>query len=144
MPQTNDPDVIRRLLGEPGTWAVVGLSTNAARPAYRIAAWLVESLGKSILAVHPKAEDVHGAPGFTSLDAVEGRTVDVVDCFVASEHVGAVVDDAVANKDRLGIGAVWMQLGVIDEAAARRATDAGLDVVMNLCPRIEWNHLTAR
>jgi predicted CoA-binding protein len=62
----------------------------------------------------------------------------VVDCFVSSEHVGAVVDEAIANKERLQIDAIWMQLGVVDEAAARRARKAGLDVVMDTCPKIEW------
>ena len=63
--------------------------------------------------------------------------VQVVDCFVNSQRVGAIVDDAIAEKDRLGIEAVWLQLGVIDEAAAERARAAGLDVVMDTCPAME-------
>jgi predicted CoA-binding protein len=67
--------------------------------------------------------------------------VAVVDCFVNSERVGAVVDQAILNKDRLGIEAVWLQLGVVDQAAAHRAISAGLDVVMNTCPMIEYPKL---
>ena len=64
-----------------------------------------------------------------------------MDCFVNSAGVGEVVDEAIANKDRLGIEAVWLQLGVIDEDAARRAIGAGLDVVMDTCPMIEYPKL---
>jgi predicted CoA-binding protein len=82
---------------------------------------------------------VHGEKGYAALgDIPDGTDIKVVDCFVNSEHVGAVVDDVIANKDRLTIDAVWMQLGVVDEAAAGRARAAGLDVVMDTCPRIEW------
>ena len=74
--------------------------------------------------------------GYRRLADVPG-SVQVVDCFVNSQRVGAVVDEAIAEKDRLGIEAVWLQLGVIDEAAAERARTAGLDVVMNTCPAME-------
>jgi len=82
---------------------------------------------------------VHGERGYASIaDIPDGTDVKVVDCFVSSEHVGAVVDDAIAHKDRLMIDAVWMQLGVVDEAAAARARAAGLGIVMDTCPKIEW------
>lgn len=128
----NDPDVVRRLLATPGRWAVVGLSQNRSRVAYRIASYLTEHLGHEIVAVHPRAEPVHGAPGYARLADVPGP-IDVVDVFVRSELAGAVVDDAIAA----GAKAVWLQLGVIDADAAARAADAGLDVVMNTCPAIE-------
>lgn len=131
MTHTNDPDVIRRLLSAPGLWAVVGLSDNPHRTAYGIAHY-VQKLGMDIAAVHPKAESVHGAPGYATLAEVPGQ-IDVVDVFVRSELAGDVVDQAIA----VGAGAVWLQLGVIDEDAARRAVDAGLDVVMDTCPAIE-------
>ena len=127
----NDPEVVRRLLATPGRWAVVGLSSNQGRTAYRIAGYL-QRLGMRIVPVHPKAEAVLGEPGFARLADVPGR-VDVVDVFVNSSLAGAVVDDAIAA----GAGAVWLQLGVIDEAAAARARAAGLDVVMDTCPAIE-------
>ena len=114
------------------TWAVVGLSTNPARAAYGVADFL-QRKGKRVVPVHPSAETVHGEPGYASLDDVP-YPVDVVDCFVRSELVGPVVDQAIAN----GAKGVWMQLGVVDDGAARRARDAGLVVVMDRCPKIEW------
>ena len=135
----NDPELIRELLSDPGIWVVVGLSSNQAREAYGVARWLKVEQGKGLIPVHPKAETVHGERGYATLsDIPDGVDVKVVDCFVSSEHVGAVVDEAIANKDRLQIDAIWMQLGVVDEAAAARARAAGLDVVMDTCPRIEW------
>jgi predicted CoA-binding protein len=127
----NDPEVVRRLLSTPGRWAVVGLSANQRRVAYGIASYL-QGLGMTVVPVHPKADTVHGEQGYPRLSAVPGR-IDVVDCFIRSELVGPVVDEAIA----VGAGAVWLQLGVIDEAAAARAKAAGLDVVMDTCPAIE-------
>lgn len=134
----NDPDLIRALLNDPGVWVVVGLSTNARRPAHGVAKWLKHELHKVIIPVHPKAETVHGEQGYASLADIPDQDIKVVDCFVSSEHVGAVVDQAIEHKDRLEIDAIWMQQGVVDEAAAERARAAGLDVVMDTCPRIEW------
>jgi predicted CoA-binding protein len=131
----NDPAVVRRLLEHPGLWAVVGLSRNSARVAYRIASYL-QGLGMEIVPVHPRADTVHGAAGYPTLAQVPqsiDRPIDVVDVFVRSELAGAVVDQAIA----VGARAVWLQLGVIDEAAAARAAAAGLDVVMDTCPAIE-------
>lgn len=127
----NDPAVIRRLLEHQGHWAVVGLSSNTWRTAYRISAYL-QQLGQQIIPVHPRAETVHGEPGYPALADVPG-TIDVVDVFVRSELAGGIVDEAIAA----GARAVWLQLGVIDEAAAARASAAGLDVVMDTCPAIE-------
>jgi predicted CoA-binding protein len=138
----NDPVVIRDLLTTRAPWAVVGLSANRSRTAYSIAQWLRAELGMRIVPVHPAADTVFGATGYATLaDVPDGQRVAVVDCFVNSQRVGAVVDEAIAQKDRLGIGAVWMQLGVVDEAAAERARRAGLAVVMDTCPRIEYPRL---
>ncbi len=138
----NDPEVIHDLLADPGTWAVVGLSDNRARTAYRIAQFLHVELDKRVVPIHPRAPfapPLFGEAGYADLAAVpDGERVDVVDCFVNSELVGAVVDAAIAERERLGIRAVWLQLGVIDEEAAGRAREAGLDVVMDTCPAIEW------
>jgi len=135
----NDPVVIRDLLRTPATWAVVGLSTNRGRTAYSIAQFLKVELGMRVVPIHPRAETVFGSTGYATLaDVPDGTEIDVVDCFVNSSLVGAVVDQAIAQKDRLGIAAIWLQLGVIDEAAATRARQAGLAVVMDTCPRIEY------
>lgn len=135
MTRTNDPEVIRRLLTSNGRWAVVGLSENRERAAYGVSRYL-QGIGKTIVPVHPKAPVVHGETGYASLADVPGQ-VDVVDVFVQSELAGAVVDDAIA----IGARAVWLQLDVIDEAAAARAGAAGLDVVMDRCPAIEGPRL---
>lgn len=127
----NDPVVIERLLRTPARWAVVGLSTNTARAAHGVARRL-QSLGMAIVPVHPRAETVHGQPGYPDLAATPGD-VDVVDVFVNSSRAGAIVDQAIAR----GTSAVWLQLGVVDHAAAARAQEAGLAVVMDRCPAIE-------
>ena len=138
----SDPAVIRRVLTTPATWAVVGLSTDASRTAYGVARWMHDGLGHRIIPVHPRAVEVWGERGYRSLTQIpDGTVVAVVDCFVNSQRVGAVVDEAIANKDRLGIEALWLQLGVIDEDASERAMKAGLDVVMDTCPMIEYPKL---
>ncbi len=136
VPHVNDPRVVERLLTTPGRWAVVGLSTNRARAAHGVSAYVQSALGHAIVPVHPRAETVHGAPGVARLADIEGA-VDVVDVFVNSTGAGAVVDEAIAA----GAGAVWLQLGVVDESAAARARDHGLDVVMDACPMIEGHRL---
>jgi predicted CoA-binding protein len=138
MTHSNDPEVIRRLLTSPGRWAVVGLSSNRARAAFGVSAYLA-GIGKEIVPVHPSAETVHGAAGVRSLTEVVGP-VDVVDIFVNSSLAGEVVDQAIA----IGARAVWLQLDVVDEDAAARAEAAGLDVVMNACPAIEGPRLGLR
>ncbi len=129
---------MRELLLNSTTWAIVGLSDNPMRPAWHVARML-KSKGKRITAVHPTAESVHGEPAVRTLQEATDLAghLDVVDCFVNSDRVGAVVDDAIA----VGASAVWMQLGVIDEAAANRAQAAGLTVVMDRCPDEEWPRL---
>jgi len=131
-----DPGVIKRLLTTPATWAVVGLSANTERTAYGIGRYLRDRLGMNIVPVNLRGEDALGERGYRRLADIPD-SVQVVDCFVNSQRVGAVVDEAIAEKDRLGIEAVWLQLGVVDEAAAQRAHAAGLDVVMDTCPAME-------
>jgi hypothetical protein len=138
----SEPAVIRRVLTTPATWAVVGLSTDATRTAYGVARWMHDALGLRIIPVHPRAEQVWGEQGYPTLAQVpDGTVVTVVDFFVNSSRVGAVVDEAIVNKDRLGIETLWLQLGVIDQDAAQRAISAGLDVVMDTCPMIEYPKL---
>ncbi len=135
----NDPDLVRDLLVDPGTWAVVGLSGNTARTAYGIARWLHYEQGKGIIPVHPRAEEVFGQQGYASIaDIPDGTDLKVVDCFVNSSLVGAVIDQVIEHQQRLDIDAVWLQLGVVDAKAAARARRAGLGVVMDTCPKIEF------
>ena len=101
-----------------------------------------DALGHRIIPVHPRAEEVWGEPGYPTLAQIpDGTVVSVVNFFVNSHRVGAIVDEAILDKDRLGIEALWLQLGVIDEDAAQRAISAGLDVVMDTCPMIEYPKL---
>jgi uncharacterized protein len=133
MAHTNDPAAIRRLLTDRGArWAVVGLTPNPRRAAVGVSKFLRDDLGMEIVPVNLGAQEVHGETGYRKLADVPG-TIDVVDCFVNSQRVGAIVDQAID----VGARAVWLQLGVIDEAAAQRAAAAGLDVVMDTCPVIE-------
>jgi predicted CoA-binding protein len=114
------------------TWAVVGLSSNQARAAWDVAEFL-QRKGKRIVPVHPLAESVHGEQGYATLSDIP-FPVDVVDCFVRSSLVGPVIDEAIA----IGAKGVWTQLGVVDDDAAARARAAGLTVVIDKCPKIEW------
>ena len=132
MTHVNDPETVGRLLTTKGRWAVVGLSNNPMRTAVGVSRFVRDQLGMEIVPVNLKGEDFDGEKGYRTLADVPGQ-IDVVDCFVNSSKVGAVVDQAIA----VGAKAVWLQLGVIDEAAAQRAADAGLDVVMDTCPVIE-------
>lgn len=127
-----DRVTIRHILREYDVWAVVGLSNNVDRPAYGVARFLSEQ-GKRIVPVHPSAPTVHDQRGYATLADIP-FAVDVVDVFVRSELAGAVADEAII----IGAKAVWFQLGVIDPAAFERVQGAGLQMVMNHCPAIEW------
>lgn len=127
--------LVRRVLRDCEVWAVVGLSTNAARAAYGVARFLQQH-GKQVVPVHPSASTVHGEQGYATLADIP-FDVDCVDVFVRSELAGAVADQAIT----IGASAVWFQLGVIDLAAAQRVRDAGMDMVMDRCPAIEWPRL---
>lgn len=114
------------------TWAIVGLSNNPERAAFRVSKLLQEK-GHRIVPVHPKAETVHGEIAYKTLSEIP-FPVEVVDCFVNSNLVGAVVDQAI----EIGAKAVWLQLEVIDEAAIERAKRSGLLAIMDRCPAIEY------
>ncbi len=131
-PGPGDFGVIRRVLAESKVWAVVGLSTNQDRAAYAVA-HMLQRVGKQIVPVHPAAETVLGEPGYATLAEIP-FPVDVVDVFVRSELAGSIADQAVA----IGASAVWFQLGVVDDAAFERVRAAGLDMVMDRCPAMEW------
>ncbi|WP_329546103.1 CoA-binding protein [Streptomyces sp. NBC_01356] len=121
-----DDATIRDILTSAGEiWAVVGLSGNPDRAAYRVAEKL-QRIGKKVVPVHPKAEAVHGEQGYASLADIP-FPVDVVNVFVNSALAGNIADQAVT----IGAKAVWFQLGVVDVAAYDRTRGAGLRMVMD-------------
>ena len=131
-------DAIRWCLTEPRTWAVVGCSPSPSRDSHGIAALLLHE-GHRVIPVNPDADEILGQRAYPSLDAIP-EPIDVVDVFRRSDAAGRHVDEAIA----VGAHAVWLQLGVIDHAAAERAAAAGLHVVMDRCPRIELPRLATR
>ena len=126
-----EQDTVREVLALQ-TWAVVGLRENPARAAYDVARFLQEH-GKQIVPVHREPENVFGETAYAQLADIP-QPVDVVDVFVNSALAGDIADQAVA----IGAKAVWFQLGVVDELAAERVRAAGLLMVMDRCPVIEW------
>ena len=135
MTQDSGDDAVRRLLAETTTWAVVGLRDNPIRAAYGVARFL-QRQGKRIVPVHHQPQDVYGETAYARLADIP-FPVDVVDVFVNSSLAGDVADQAV----EIGAKAVWFQLGVIDDAAHARVTAAGLDMIVDRCPVIEWPRL---
>ena len=131
-------DDIRHVLTELDTWAVVGCSSSPGRASFGVARFL-QGQGKRVVPVNPAEREILDEPVYPDLAAVQaaGIEVDVVDIFRRSDQCGVHVDEAIA----IGARAVWMQLGVIDDDAAARARDAGLIVVMDRCPKIEWPRL---
>lgn len=127
-----DDDALDYMLDDAKTWAVVGLADHPDRTAYGIAALLKER-GKRVVPIHPEAPVVHGEQGYATLAEVP-FPIDVVDVFRRSEAAGQFADEAVA----VGAKAVWFQLGVIDQAAFERTRAAGLYMVMDTCPAMEW------
>jgi uncharacterized protein len=132
-----DPEAIRFMLDDCKVWAVVGLSGDPRRTAYSIAS-LLQDRGKQIVPIHPSAADdggleVLGEKAYATLADVP-FPIDVVDVFRRSEFAGEFADQAV----EVGARAVWFQLGVIDEAAFDRTVAAGVPMVMDTCPAIEW------
>lgn len=130
-----DQENIRFMLEECETWAVVGLSGDPTRTAYGVARFLQDH-GKRIVPVHPEAHHVLGEEGYASLAEIPFE-VDVVDVFRRSSAAGEFADQAVA----VGAKGVWFQLGVVDREAFRRTTEAGVPMVMDTCPVMEWPRL---
>ncbi|APW73683.1 MULTISPECIES: CoA-binding protein [Sphingopyxis] len=129
----NDEGEIRELLSRPRRIAMVGASPNPARASNEVLGFLVRQ-GHDVIAVNPghAGATIHGAPVVATLANVE-PPAEIVDIFRNSAEAGAAVDEAIVH----GAKAVWMQIGVIDHDAARRAEAAGLTVVMDRCPKVE-------
>ncbi|GDX31725.1 CoA-binding protein [Actinomycetes bacterium] len=129
---------VDRLLRDSELWFVVGLGNNPDRAAFGVAS-VLQQRGKRMIPIQPRAEVVHGEQGYATIAEAAAAVgiPDVVDVFVRSDRAGEFADAAIAA----GAGAVWFQLDVIDEAAAKRVVDAGLTMIMNKCPAIEWHRL---
>ena len=133
----SDPEVARRILTEFHVWAVVGASPDPARASHSESRTLLQH-GYEMIPIYPQATVIHGVATFPDLASAAAsrpadRPIEVVDIFRASHRAGQHVDEAIA----IGAKAIWMQLDVIDEAAAERAQAAGLLIVMDRCPAID-------
>ncbi|RME64907.1 MAG: CoA-binding protein [Alphaproteobacteria bacterium] len=139
MTPTSD-DCVRAILGQAQSIALIGASAKPARPAHRVMRFLLDQ-GYKVYPVNPglAGQSVHGQRVFARLADLP-ETVDMVDIFRRAGEAGRHVDEAIAH----GAKAVWMQLGVIDQAAAQRARKAGLAVVMDRCPAIEMPRLAIK
>lgn len=130
-----DPRVARRILRSFRTWAIVGCSSDPSRASHGVSRYLLAA-GFGVVPVNPNEELVHGKlayPDLASVPADPRAPIEVVDIFRRSDQVLPHVEEAIA----IGARAVWMQLGVWNEAAALLARDAGLLVVMDRCPAID-------
>jgi predicted CoA-binding protein len=137
-----DRKAVDTMLEDLDTWAIVGLSGDPGRTAYGVAAAL-QRAGKRIVPIHPAfaepdAPKVLGEQGYATLADVP-FPVDVVDVFRRSEAAGEFADQAV----EIGAKGVWLQLGVIDQDAFERTWAAGVPIVMDTCPLIEWRRRAA-
>jgi len=132
---------LRDLLARVRRIAMVGASPDWNRPSYFAMKYLQEK-GYRVVPVNPRAagRTILGEPCYGRLAEVPGR-IDMVDIFRPSAVAGAIVDEVIALAADKGIKVVWMQLGVRDDAAAARARAAGLEVVMDRCPKIEYGRL---
>lgn len=135
MPIVDDIAGIRRILAQTRTLAVVGLSAQWYRPSY-FAAKYMQDHGYRVIPVNPNYREVLGEKCYPELRAIP-EAVDLVDCFRRAEDIPPIADDAIT----IGAKVLWMQLGIVNEEAAKRASAAGLDVVMNRCVKIEHARL---
>lgn len=131
----SDLATLRRILNEYKRVAVVGLSADWSRPSYFAAKYLLDH-GFEIIPVNPKYDEILGQKCYPDLKSIPSA-VDIVDLFQRTERVPAFVDDAISIKAKL----VWMQLGIVHEEAAQKACDAGLEVIMDRCMKIEYARL---
>ena len=130
-----DDDTLRTLLKNVKTIAVVGLSPQPARPSYRVAQ-AMQHYGYRIIPVRPLVDSVLGEKAYTSLADIPFK-VDLVDVFRAAEHVPAIVEQCLA----LHLTAIWIQEGIVHDAAARKAQAGGMTVVMDRCLLKEYVRL---
>ncbi len=130
-----DVPTLRRILTDYKRVAVVGLSANSSRPSNSVGRYLLEH-GFEVIPVNPRYDEVLGQTCYPDLASIP-TPVDIVDLFQRAERVPPFVDDAIA----IGAKVVWMQLGIVHEEAAQKAQNAGLEVVMDRCIKIEHERL---
>ncbi len=130
-----DIQTLRRILTDYKRVAVVGLSANSSRPSNSVGRYLLEH-GFEVIPVNPRYDEVLGQTCYPDLASIP-TPVDIVDLFQRAERVPPFVDDAIA----IGAKVVWMQLGIVHEEAAQKAQNAGLEVVMDRCIKIEHERL---
>jgi len=135
MSDNTDINTLRRILKQSHTLAIVGLSANWYRPSFFAAKYLQEH-GYRIIPVNPAYQEVLGEKCYPSLKDIPEK-IDIVDCFRKSEDIEPLAKDAV----EIGAKVLWMQLGVMNEKAAKMARDAGLEVVQDRCVKIEHGRL---
>ena len=137
-----DDAYIRDILRQSRTIAMVGASPNWVRPSYFAMKYLIGK-GYRVIPVNPVAagQEILGETVYAGLAEVPGPYA-MVDIFRNADAAGAIVDEAIALKDDKGIAVIWMQLGVVNHEAAARAEAAGLKVVMDRCPKIEYGRLS--
>lgn len=131
----DDIPTLRRILKGNHVIAMVGLSANWYRPSYFAAKYMLDH-GYRVIPVNPSYQEVLGQKCYPALRDIPEK-VDIVDCFRKSEEIGPLAEDAIV----IGARALWMQIGVVNEAAAAKARKAGLDVVMDRCVKIEYARL---
>ena len=137
MADSTDIPTLRRLLDDSRRIAVVGISAEWHRPSYFVGKYLLEH-GYTMIPVNPKYREVLGQPCYPSLTAARAAgAIDIVDCFRKAEDIGPLAEEAIA----IGAKTLWMQLGIVNQAAAEKAREAGLDVVMDRCVKIEHGRL---
>ncbi len=130
-----DSNQLRRILRESKTLAVVGLSANEMRPSY-FAAKYMQDHGYRIIPVNPNYDEILGEKCYADLESIPGP-VDMVDLFQRADRIVPFVEQAIEIDTKV----VWMQLGVVNKQAAKLASDAGLEVVMDRCVKIEYARL---
>jgi predicted CoA-binding protein len=136
-PMSSTIHELRRILGTCRTIAVVGLSPQWHRPSF-FAAKYMQAHGYRIVPVNPSAKEILGEKSYASVtEAAKENAIDMVDCFRRSEDIPPIADEAIA----IGAKCLWMQIGVVNEAAAAKARAAGLAVVMDRCVKIEHARL---
>ena len=130
-----DDNSLRDVLSQTKVIAVVGHSEKRSRTSYQIAQFL-RQVGYVVIPVNPMVSEIDGQPSYASLQEVP-ESVDLVNVFRRSEYLGAIVEDAIAIHAKT----IWTQLGIYDEFSAQKALEAGLNVVMDACIKVEYNRL---